>query len=122
MVQKIETPGGEALAILPWDEYQALLAATEDRADLRAYDAAKAKLGSGAEEIVPAPYAERLLDGESPIRVFRELRRMSARSLAAAAGISPSYLSQLEMGKRKGTPGKLKRIAEVLEVALDDLA
>ncbi len=122
MVQKIETPGGEALALLPWDEYQSLLEAAEDRADLRAYDAAKARLEAGADEIIPAPYAKRLIAGENPIRVYRELRRMPARALAKAAGISPSYLSQLETGKRKGTPGRLKRIADVLQVTLDDLA
>ena len=122
MAQKIETPGGEALALLPWDEYEALLAAAEDRAEIRAYDTAKARLAAGEDEVIPPAFAGRLLDGESPIRVYRDLRGISARDLAAATGISPSYLSQIETGRRQGTAETLKALAERLEVTLDDLA
>lgn len=122
MAQKIETPGGETLALLPWDEYEALVAAAEDRAEIRSYDAAKARLAAGEDEVIPPAFARRLLDGENPIRVYRDLRGISARDLAAATGISPSYLSQIETGRRQGTAETLKLLAERLGVALDDLA
>ena len=92
-----------------------------DADDARAFDAAKARLASGTDEIIPEAFANRLLDGENPIRVYRDLRALSARDLAAEAGISPSYLSQLEKGTRQGTPETLKTLAKTLGVSLDDL-
>jgi transcriptional regulator with XRE-family HTH domain len=46
---------------------------------------------------------------------------MAAGELAMAAGMSQSYLSQIESGKRQGSVDTLKRIAAVLAVSLDDL-
>src|SRR3546814_7710208 len=71
-----------ALPILtiPRDEYDRLREAAEDLVDLRAYDRAKADLASGRDELVPSDYADRILEGESPLRVWRDLRdRKSTR-------------------------------------------
>jgi DNA-binding XRE family transcriptional regulator len=89
-------------------------------ADVRDYDASLAAV-AGGEELVPAEVVYTLLDGANPIRVWREHRGLSQGELAAKAGISPSYLSQLESGKRDGTTEVLSAIAAVLEVAIDDL-
>ena len=70
---------------------------------------------------LPDATVGRLLDGESPIRVLRQHRGLSLRALAAQAGLSPSVLSDMERGKSEGRPKNLRRIAEVLKVALDDL-
>lgn len=120
--QIIETAAGEKLAVIPLDEYQRLVGAAEDAADLRAYDEAKRRLAAGEDELVPEPFAARLLDGENPVRVWRELRGMSPRQLADAAGISPAYLSQIEGGQREGSLATLKALAAALRVGLDDLA
>jgi DNA-binding XRE family transcriptional regulator len=74
------------------------------------------------EETVPAAVVDRLLAGESPIRVWREHRGMTLTALAAAAGIGKGYLSQLEKGERQGPTATLKQIAAALRVDLDDLA
>lgn len=89
--------------------------------DVRAYDAAKRRLASGEDELVPAAIAHRLLDGENPVRVWREHRGMSARALAERAGISAAYLSQIEAGRRDGSFDTMRKIASALGVALDDL-
>jgi DNA-binding Xre family transcriptional regulator len=89
-------------------------------ADVRDYDAAMERIAAG-EELVPAEVVYALLDGGNPIRVWREYRGLSQGELAAKAGISASYLSQLETGKRDGTMDVLQGIAAALDVGLEDL-
>jgi DNA-binding Xre family transcriptional regulator len=73
------------------------------------------------QEAVPQEIVRRLLAGESPVRVWREHRGRSLRQLADRAGIGVGYLSQIETGERKGTVRTLKKIADALDVDLDDL-
>ena len=72
-------------------------------------------------ESFPAQVADRLLAGENPICVYRNHRGMTQGELAAAAGIHPVYLSQIETGKRSGSTKTLAAIAEALGVTVDDL-
>jgi len=65
--------------------------------------------------------ARRLLDGESPVTVWREKRSLTQRSLAARAGIAPSYLTEIEKGRKPGSASTLSRLAGALEVAMEDL-
>lgn len=120
--QIIETPQGERLAVLPLAEYERLQEAAEMLEDVSAYDEAKRRLAAGTEELVPQEIANRLLDGESPIRVWREYRGLSGRALAEAAGVSAPYLSQIEGGRREGSFDTMRRIAETLKISLDDLS
>ena len=80
---------------------------------------ARAKAEGG--ESFPAEVVDRLLAGQNPIRVYRDHRGMTQGALAAAAGIHPVYLSQIETGKRTGSAKTLAAIAETLGVAVDDL-
>jgi hypothetical protein len=73
------------------------------------------------QESVPDAIVGRLIDGENPIRVWREHRGLSLRTLAARAGTSPSVLSDMETGKSEGRPAILRRIAGILKVSLDEL-
>ncbi len=120
-VQIIDAPGGR-LAVLPLRDYERLVAAAEDAADRAAYRAAKRRLARGEDEMIPGAFARRLLAGENPVRVFRELRGLSVKDLAAKAKVSAPYLSQIETGSREGTLATLRALARVLDVALDDLA
>ena len=120
--QIIKTPQGERLAVLPLAEYERLQEAAEMLEDVSAYDEAKRRLAAGTEELVPQEIANRLLDGESPIRVWREYRGLSGRALAEAAGVSAPYLSQIEGGRREGSFDTMRRIAETLKISLDDLS
>jgi transcriptional regulator with XRE-family HTH domain len=72
---------------------------------------------------LPIELVDRLLSGESPIRVWREHRRLSLPSLASQAGIGKGYryLSQIENGERTGTIGTMKKLAGALGLELDDL-
>lgn len=116
-LQTIQSPKGETLVVLPLAEYEALV----DSADLSLAQKAASELANGQDELVPAEIVNRLLDGDNPIRVWREHRGMSAKALAEAAEISAPYLSEIETGKKEGKVTVLKRIAEALSVDLDDL-
>ena len=88
--------------------------------DIRDYDKIKQAIESG-EELVPAELVHRILDGDSPIKAWREHRGQTQQQLATTAGISKGYLSQLESGDREGSVKVLSAIATALAVDLDDL-
>ena len=119
--QIVVSPKGERLVVIPEAEYDALIEALEDAEDIAAVREFERKLAAGEEELIPSEFVMRMVDGESPIRVYRELRGMSAKELAEKAGIAQAYLSQLETGKREGPVGTLKKLAEALKVTIDDL-
>ncbi len=65
--QIIRTSSGERLIVLPEAEYDRLIEASEMAADIAAYDAAKAKLDAGTEELLPASTSgEHALNRKSP--------------------------------------------------------
>ena len=85
--------------------------------DLVVYDAARVS----DEERFPVAVADRLIAGESPLKVFREYRGLTQGRLAEAAKTTAPYLSQIENGRRTGSVGLLHRLAEALRVEIDDL-
>lgn len=119
--QTITTPAGERLVLISEAAYAALVEAAEDNADRAAVAEFRRKLATGEEELIPAAVVDRLLSGESRVRVWREHRGMKAGALAEKAGIAQAYLSQIETGKREGTVETYRKIAEALGVTLDDL-
>lgn len=56
------------------------------------------------------------------IRKMREASGQSQVNLALAAGISQGYLSQLEAGEREPTLSIAARLAQALQISLDELA
>lgn len=90
--------------------------------DIQDYDAAKAALARGDEELVPGELVDALLNDENPIKVWRTYRGMTRRQLAEQACISVPYLAQLETNKRNGSLEILAAIARALNVTIEDLA
>ena len=119
-VQVIEKNGQPEWAILPYTTYEQLLEDAEMLQDIRDYDASMQAIADG-EELIPGEIVNALLDGENPIRVWREYRGMTQPQLAKVAEISVPYLSQLESGKRRGSTDVLRAIARGLALTLDDL-
>lgn len=118
----ITTPSGDRMAVIPLAEYERLVEAAEDASDVRAYDEFKRKLASGEEELIPAEYVNRMLDGENKIRVWREYRGMTVKALAEASGLTAAYVSQIETGVHEGTVETFKKIATALQLSIDDIA
>ena len=115
------TPSGDEMVVVPRAHYEKLVHDAEMAQDLVAYDEVKARLASGEDELVPSEIVDRILAGEKKLRVWREYRGLSSRELASAAGLSPSYLSDIQNGKKEGGLSAMKKIAAVLRVDLDDL-
>lgn len=69
---------------------------------------------------IPGEYIERLLDGENPLRVYRDLRGLSREELASASGLSPEEIGDIEMGRSPGSLPSLEKLAEALRVSLEE--
>jgi DNA-binding XRE family transcriptional regulator len=108
---------GNTFVLVPIKEYERLRERGEMAADVAAFDAAVAR----REEAFPFTLFDAVDGGENPVRVFREYRGMTQRALAAAAGIKPAYLSQIESGSREGSIKTLKALAHALNVPLEML-
>ncbi len=115
--QIISQNGNPAFVVLPYEEYKRILEALEDIEDIEAVEAAK----NDTSERFPLALVEQLASGETPIKVFREYRRLTQTELAKRVNVSRQYISQLESGERTGTTKLLKVIAKALDVDIDDL-
>ena len=119
--QTIMTPTGERLIILLEADYNLLLEAAENAADRSAAADIKRKLANGEEEMLPSAFVDRMLSGENVLRLWREYRGLSSAALAEKAGVSQSYISEIETGKKDGSVRTMKKLAEALNVSLDDI-
>jgi DNA-binding XRE family transcriptional regulator len=86
-------------------------------------DAALADAAHAADDAfrIPAAVVNALLEGEQPVRVWREQRGLTQAALAAKVGISKAHLCQIEMRKRVGALKTLRAIADALAVSVPDL-
>ena len=118
--QIIRTPGGEELVVLPRAEYEALLEradqADEDADDIAVYDARKAELAAGGGGVLSPAVSTAILRGDSRLKAIRHWRDVTQLHLAAQADIGQGYLSDLESGRRTGTPETIAKLAQALDV------
>ena len=103
--------------ILPFNEYKQLIASLEDYNDIQEI---KTHIAN-KEETFPLSIAKALSEGNNPLKVYRQYRKISQESLATKANVSKQYISQLENGERDGTTRVLKAIAKALTVDLEDI-
>ena len=118
-VQIIERDGKPEYVVVPIEAYRRMVAALEDAADSAAIERAWAEDAVG--ETVPGEVVKAILDGGSPLRVWRKHRAFTLDALAERVGVSKGYLSQIENGQKPGTLGLFRRLAGVLDVAMDQL-
>ena len=120
-VQIIKQNGKPEWAVLPYEAYLKMVEQVELLQDIQDYDQITTALENGEDEIVPSELVYALLDGENPIKVWREYRRLTQQQVAGSIGISVPYLSQLERGKRNPSTVVLSALARKLQVTVDDL-
>lgn len=119
-VQTIEKDGEPEYAVIPIEEYRRMVTALEDAADVAAIERAWGEDAAG--ETVPGEVVNSILDGASPLRAWRTHRGLTLEVLAERICVSKGYLSQIEQGRKPGTLGVFRRLADVLDVPIDDLA
>jgi len=120
-VQIIKQGNKPEWAVVPYETYLQLVEKAEMLQDVQDYDSAKVALERGGDELVPSKVVYAILDGENPIKVWREYRSMSQQETAENAGINIPYLSQLETNKRKGSLNVLSAVAKALKVSLENI-
>ena len=108
-------------------EYEALMRRLEDAEDNAAVDRLEARIkaegfAAATADYLPIELMERLLAGEHPFRIWRAHRGMTREALAAAAGVSPSYLTEIETRRKPGSFDAMVKLAGALKVPLDDIA
>lgn len=107
---------GKIYALVPIEEYEHMLklSLSEDEYDAVLFQEAM-ELN---EEAFPIDIFDAIDAGQHPIRVLRQYRNMTQKTLADLVGISVAYLAQIETGKRDGTR-VAKTIAQKLNVPTD---
>ena len=116
-IQIIERDGEPEYAVLPFAEFERLRQLAEEADDVRAFDTGMADDA----EAVPHEVVQRLVAGESPVRVWREYRGLTQTALAERASLDKTYLSQIESGRKRGSIDALTRLADALSLDVDDL-
>jgi len=120
MTVQIVEIAGQKMAMLPVADYERLLDLAEEKADVLAAMQAEQRRREG-EEYLPAQMVDRLLAGESALKIWRKHRRMTLERLSEAVGARKSLLSEIENGKRRGAPLLWRKLAEALSVSADDI-
>ena len=118
--QIITIPAGEEMVIISRKAYEELLAiaadAEEDAADIAIYDARKADLISGREQLLPAEVSAFMLRGDRLVKALRKWRGMTQAELAEKAEIQQGFCSEIEAGSKRGSEETMARLAKALDV------
>ena len=104
-IQIISRNGEPEYAVLPWDQYQALLKAA----------------GQQQPTLASSPAAPTTPDQDvhplAALRGLREAKGLAIETLARTVGISPSYLGLIERGERQPDAAIRRSLAWELGVA-----
>ena len=116
------TRKGKEFAVIPVATLQRLMEDAEMLADVKAYDAAKARLEDGSDELIPLEITERRLRGEPALRIWREHRKLTQEQLAKKAKVSRALIAAIETNRKSGSVSTWKRLGAVLGVGWEQLA
>jgi ribosome-binding protein aMBF1 (putative translation factor) len=116
------TRRGKEFAVLPMDDLRKLMGDAEMLADVKAYDAVKARLERKEDEVIPLEITERRLAGENPVKIWREHRGLTQEELSKASLVSRPMIAAIETRHKRGGIATLKKLAVALKVDLDNLA
>ena len=106
---------GHETVTLTRQEYDALIERTSELEDRLAAVEAE------GDARVPHEVALAVIAGASPVRAFRDHRGLTLRELSRRSGVSLSYLSEIEQGRKPGSVAAMTRIAGALGVTIDSL-
>jgi len=110
----------DKLVVMTEDDCAAIVRRAEDAEDATALRAAVAS--TSRRDYLPASFVARLVAGESPVRVWREHRRLSQRTLAARIAVDVGELTRIEANDKHCDNETLTALADALDVEMDDLS
>ena len=97
--------------VLPIGEYEALT----ERLERAQADMSLPRIGP-REQPIPVEVAQRIIDGDPPVKVWREYRELSVEQLASASKLSIGHLEAVESKRRVENAEVVQSIAEALEI------
>lgn len=121
MAVMTKSPKGEEIVIMSRDEYDRLIAAGEDAADAETARRTLEDIASGAENLLSESELDEFIAAKTPLAFWRKKRSLTQDELARRAGVAQGFLSEIETGQKPGTPSTLKKIANALNIRIDDL-
>jgi DNA-binding XRE family transcriptional regulator len=114
---QIDYPIEQGIVQIPLQEFETLQARLEELENITALDQALAT----PQEFLPEDIAVRLIEGESPVKVFREFRGLTQDALACKIAMTKTTISEIETGRKEGSVKTLSKIAVALDVTINDL-
>ncbi len=116
------TRKGKEFAVIPAKTLQKLMEDSEMLADVKAYDAAKARLEDGEDELIPLEITNRRLRGEPALRIWREYRKLTQEQLAKKSKVSRALIAAIETNRKAGSVSTWKKLGAALDVSWEQLA
>ena len=116
------TRKGKEFAVIPVAVLHQLMEDAEMLADVKAYDAAKARLEDGEDELIPLEITERRLRGEPALRIWRKHRKLTQERLAKKAKVSRALIAAIETRRKAGSVSTWKKLGAALDVSWEQLA
>jgi mRNA interferase RelE/StbE len=116
------TRKGKEFAVIPVEDLEKLMDEAEMLADVKAYDAAKARLEGGEDELIPLEITERRLRGEPALRIWREYRQLTQAQLAKKSKVSRALIAAIETKRKAGSVSTWKKLGVALDVSWEQLA
>jgi DNA-binding XRE family transcriptional regulator len=116
------TRKGKEFAVIPLEDLQKLMQDAEMLADVKAYDAARARLEDGEDELIPLEMIERRLRGEIALRIWRQHREFTQEQLAKKSKVSRALIAAIETKRKAGSVATWKKLGAALNVGWEELA
>lgn len=70
---------------------------------------------------IPGEIVSRLVDGQHPVRAYREYHNMTLEALGTQVGVTETYIDAVERGTHQLSKKLLMKIASVFKIETDDL-
>lgn len=102
-------------------EYEHHIRLDGDYTDDLAIDKHRRKMAACEEEMLPSEFIDRMLAGESILKLWREHRGVNQSELARVSGVNRVVIVDIEAGRSGGSLGALKNLADALGLTVDDL-
>ena len=120
-VIRTRTPAGEAIVILPEDDFERLVDRAEDAADSDTIGRSQTALAQNDEELLSEADLDALRHAAAPTAFWRHKRGLSENELAARSGVDLQILAAVERGEDARDIRTYRRLATALGITIDDL-
>jgi len=117
MIEILKQNNKPIFAVVPFKKYEEMLEAYEEFQDTKEVE----KFKMSKHKFFPEEIALRIIKEDNPIKIYREFLGITQENLAKDLKVSKQFISQIETNKTAPSLKILKRIAERLDMSVDDL-